>query len=258
MENKLSAVKDGRGWLLGLIALSAVIGVMFLPPISQDPGYHRFADARTLVGIPNFWNVISNSLFMLIGVLGLLKHRRKEIRNPGIAYLLFCSGVFLVGIGSGYYHYSPSADSLVWDRLPITVSFMALFSMVVRDRVSENIGDLILWPLVVAGVTSVGYWYWTELSGRGDLRPYVVIQFLPMLLIPMMLIMYAGRAMRTSWLWATLGAYALAKLAEHFDVLIYSSIQVLSGHSIKHVLGALAVFCAIVSCRQARKLEANS
>jgi hypothetical protein len=135
---------------------------------------------------------------------------------------------------------------------------MALFSMVVRDRVSENIGDLILWPLVVAGVASVGFWYWTELSGRGDLRPYVVIQFLPMLLIPMMLIMYAGRAMRTSWLWATLGAYALAKLAEHFDVLIYSSIQVLSGHSIKHVLGALAVFCAIVSCRQARKLEANS
>jgi hypothetical protein len=226
---------------------------MFLPPIPQDPGYHHFADVRTLLGIPNFWNVISNSLFMLVGLLGLIRRRRQEIENPGTAYRVFCCGVFLVGIGSGYYHYAPSPESLVWDRLPITVSFMALFSMVVKDRISEKFGDLILWPLIIAGVASVGYWYWTELSGRGDLRPYVVIQFLPMILIPLMLIMYTGKAMKTSWLWATLGVYALAKLAEHFDFFIYGSMQVLSGHSLKHVLGAFAVFCVIASCEKISK-----
>ena len=79
-----------------------------------------------------------------------------------------------------------------------------------------------------------------------------------MILIPLMLIMYTGKAMKTSWLWATLGAYALAKLAEHFDFFIYSSIQVLSGHSLKHVLGAFAVFCVIASCKKISKSRENT
>ena len=48
---------------------------------------------------------------------------------------------------------------------------------------SEQGGRVILWPLVLAGVASVGYWYWSEIQGQGDLRAYGVAQFLPMLLI---------------------------------------------------------------------------
>ena len=123
----------------------------------------------------------------------------------------------------------------------MTVAFMALFSMLVRNRISAQFGSVMLWPLVLAGVASVGYWYWSELQGRGDLRAYGVIQFLPMLLMLLMLIICIGKGLSAPWLWGTLGTYFLAKVAEHFDEVIYDTTGIVSGHSIKHVLGSLAV-----------------
>ena len=38
--------------LIGVTAAS-LIGLLLLPPISQDQSYHDFADQRTLLGIPN-------------------------------------------------------------------------------------------------------------------------------------------------------------------------------------------------------------
>lgn len=44
----------------GLMAAS-LAGLLLLPPIPQDQSYHHFADQRTLLGVPNFWNVILQS-----------------------------------------------------------------------------------------------------------------------------------------------------------------------------------------------------
>ena len=96
----------------------------------------------------------------------------------------------------------------------MTVAFMALFSAVIQDRVSERLGRTLLWPLVIVGVATIAWWYWSELAGHGDLRPYAVVQFLPMLLIPLMLLLFRGRGLRDAWLWATLAAYVLAKGAD--------------------------------------------
>ena len=52
---------------LGIVSL---IGLGFLPPIAQDPLYHAFADQRALLGVPHFWNVVSNLPFVL--------HRRRR------------------------------------------------------------------------------------------------------------------------------------------------------------------------------------
>src|SRR5438552_18465784 len=58
----------------GLIFLTvgiAVLGiVLFLPPIRQDPSYHSFADQREFWAIPNFWNVVSNLPFLIVGLVG--------------------------------------------------------------------------------------------------------------------------------------------------------------------------------------------
>ena len=135
----------------------------------------------------------------------------------------------------------------------MTVAFMALFSMVLRDRISEQGGRVMLWPLVLVGVASVGYWYWSEFQGRGDLRAYGVIQFLPMLLIPLMLLLCSGKGLRAPWLWGTLGTYAVAKAAEHFDAAIFDTTGIVSGHSLKHVFGSLAVLWAIFAVLRLRR-----
>ena len=63
--------------VLGTLALGSLAGACFVKPIAQDPGYHRLADARTLLGVPNFFNVASNLPFLVAGIFGLYNAVRK-------------------------------------------------------------------------------------------------------------------------------------------------------------------------------------
>lgn len=245
--------KDWREWFLGIVTAGGISAAFLFSPVPQDPAYHEFADGITIFGIPNFWNILSNIPFVLVGVFGLSQLSRLPPFSPRSAYIVFCAGVIFVGIGSAYYHFSPSTPTLLWDRLPMTVAFMALFSMVVRDRISVQLGNVLLWPLILCGVAAVGYWYWTELQDHGDLRAYGVVQFLPLLLMPLMLIICKGKGLSTPRLWSTMVTYALAKVAEHFDRAIYDTTTVLSGHSIKHVLAAFAVLWVVLAVLRLRR-----
>jgi len=236
-------------WVLVAVSAAAVATAFLLPPVPQDPAYHAFSDSAPLLGVPNFWNVVSNVPFLLAGAWGLSVAPAALATIPRPTYLLFGLGVMLVGAGSAYYHYSPGNGTLVWDRLPITIAFMALFSIVIGDRISAPLGRRLLWPLVLAGVTSVMYWDWTELQGRGDLRAYGLVQFLPMLLMPIMLLTEKGSGLRASWLWGMLATYGLAKVAEHYDAVIHAATGTVSGHTLKHLLGALAVLWALRAMR---------
>lgn len=232
-----------RPHLLLAAALALVAAAFAQPPIAQDPAYHRFVDARTLLGVPNFWNVASNLAFVLAGVVGLWRYAavRAQVRPPlrPAAIALF-AGVVLVGFGSGWYHLAPSNASLVWDRLPMTVAFMALFALVLGVRVDTRLAAWLLWPLLVLGAASVGYWHVTESAGHGDLRPYALVQFLPVLLIPLVLWLYpgaGGRAIGFGLAW-----YVLAKLLEHHDAQVFAALGgTISGHSLKHVAAALGM-----------------
>jgi hypothetical protein len=215
---------------------------MFLvDPVPQDPAYHGFADDRPLLGIPNFWNVSTNLPFLLVGAAGLATARRLAAPELGLHYRVLCAAVALVAIGSAGYHLEPSTRSLVWDRLPMTVAFMALTAAVVADRISWLAGRALLWPLVVAGLVSIAWWVRTEAAGAGDLRPYALVQFLPMLLIPLILALWREGNVAARPLWLGFGAYALAKLAEHFDAAIFAATG-FSGHSLKHLLAAVAAW----------------
>jgi hypothetical protein len=60
-----------QGLLLGVITACGIAAALFLTPIPQDPVYHVFANQRTIYGLNNFWNVVSNPLFIVVGVFGL-------------------------------------------------------------------------------------------------------------------------------------------------------------------------------------------
>lgn len=234
-----------RPAVLVLLSLVAVLGLFMAGPIAQDPAYHAFADDRDWIGIPNFANVATNLPFLVIGALGLARLSRLSTDALRVHYIVFCSGVALVALGSAWYHLGPSTPALVFDRLPMTVAFMALFSAVIGDRVLASFGRTSLWPLVALGIASIGWWYWTELAGAGDLRPYAIVQFLPLLLIPLILLLYRDGATQAKWLWAGFGAYAGAKIAEYFDAAILDGLRVISGHGIKHLLAALSAWWII-------------
>lgn len=226
-------------------------GVLNLEPIAQDLSYHDFEDSRDIFGIPNFWNVVSNIPFFVVGVFGLYRlliaNNLVIIDELKIAYILLFSGASLVSIGSGYYHLQPDNMTLVWDRLPMTVVFMALFSIIIAEFISVRAGKVLLLPLVLAGITSVVYWYFTEIGGEGDLRYYAVVQFLPIFVIPVILISFRAQHTNVVAYWGLILAYIAAKLFEHFDAQVFDLASYISGHSIKHIVAALGLYVLLAS-----------
>ena len=230
---------------IALLLLGVIVAVfLFSAPIPQDPAYHLFSDTRQLLGVANFWNVASNLPFLLVGAAGLVFVHRypAEVCVAGLetAYRVFFAGILLTAFGSAYYHLNPCSETLVWDRLPMTIGFSALVTIIVAEYVSARAARHMLLPLLVVGFGSVEYWAWTEAHGAGDLRPYAIVQFLPMLLIPVVLLSYRPRLGETRYYWWMLFCYLLAKVFEYFDAAIFDLGQLLSGHSIKHVAAALA------------------
>lgn len=218
-------------FLLGLVLL-------FLPKISQDTSYHYFADIYTFWGIPNYWNVLSNLPFIIIGIGGLCQLRNNTFeKQKAIIVISLFVGIVLTGLGSAYYHYAPENSTLVWDRIPMTIVFMSFLSLTIYDRVHKSTGYKLLFPLLFSGIGSVFYWILTENNGEGDLRFYAFVQFYPMIAIPLIMALFPSAGKKIKWLVWVIAFYVIAKLFEEFDQKIYEIIP-LSGHSIKHLFAA--------------------
>ena len=236
-----------RGQLISLaLAALAIVTLLFAltSPIPQDPIYHLFVDGRQLFAVPNSWNVVSTLPLLLVGVWGLLyvnKHGHDVcVPELVLSYRVFFVGILLTACGSAYYHLMPSNESLVFDRLPMTIGFAGLFSIVTGEFVSVRIGRRLLIPLLVIGIASVAFWAITESRGVGDLRPYALVQFLPMLLIPVILVVYRRASESARYFWVMIAFYVVAKLCEHFDAEIFSLGEIVSGHTLKHLFASLA------------------
>jgi len=245
--------KATRTFLLGITLLVAAFFYV-VPPISQNTAYHDFADQRTLFGIPHFWNVASNLPFVIVGFVGMRKVWRGRFQGglPDLRanYFLFFLGLLLTGFGSAYYHLAPSNRTLVWDRLPMAVSFMAFFSAVLGERWGGRVGRSALAPLVLLGVLSVLYWDGTELIGHGDLRPYLLVQFLPMLLLPVLLLGFPSAVTGSGYVWAVLAWYTVAKIFEWQDAAVLQVLGRFGGHSLKHVSAAAAGYVFLLALKR--------
>jgi hypothetical protein len=213
-----------------------------------------FADQRAILAIPNFWNVVTNVPFMIVGIMGMVFVAFRgttggfpELRT---VYFVFFLGVFATGFGSAYYHYHPTNETLLWDRIPMTITFMAFFSAVTGEHVSAPASRKLLWPLIALGIGSVLYWYATEKSGSGDLRFYALAQYLPVLLVPVILVFFKARLIPVAYLWAVAGSYLVAKIAETLDRPLYAAGHLLSGHSLKHLAAALGTYIFYIALRR--------
>ena len=129
---------------------------------------------------------------------------------------------------------APSNATLVWDRLPLSALFLLIFAIAVGDRVSPAAGLALFLPLAVACVVSVVWWDTTD-----DLRLYALVQFLPLALIPLMLALFPGRR-PTRDLWIGVVLYGASKIFEVGDRVVFAAGGVVSGHTLKHVLAAVA------------------
>ena len=143
---------DQRILVLFGVTAASLAGLLLLPSIPQDQHYHQFADQRALLGIPNFWNVVSNIPFIAIGAIGL-----RRFRNDPATVVLFL-GFLLTGIGSSYYHWDPNDGTLFWDRLPMTLAFAAIVALAVEAQFFPFLALVLLFLLYPPRYTGTYYW----------------------------------------------------------------------------------------------------
>ena len=230
-----------------LIIFFLFIGVLImLDPIPQDLEYHDFADKRNFLGIPNFWDVMSNVPMFFLGAYGLYLSLRNYSRRPDFVSklipLILCIGIFTACFGSAYYHWAPDNNRLVWDRLPMTLMFMPIFSLLIYDFIGKKEGQIAFYILVPLGIFSVFYWQYTESTGQGDLRFYIFVQFFPMLIAPFILWLFYKKVNYVKYIIFILVWYVVAKISELFDDAIFDFLGFWSGHTIKHFVGAISLF----------------
>ncbi len=222
------------------ILLAGAIYIFQRGVILQDQAYHNFADQRLIWGIPNFMDTMTNLPFIIFGGIGLIYILKKPEKEGRYSWLTFFIGLVLVGFGSGYYHLEPNDATLVWDRLPMTIGFMGIFSAIVSEHVDFKFEKYFLIPLLIVGILSVYAWVWTQ-----DLRLYYYVQLAPMLIVPCMFFFFKSHYTHSIYYVGALAFYILAKIVEHADPqTLRATGNMMSGHSLKHIFAALVPYIA--------------
>jgi hypothetical protein len=255
-----------RVWILLAAVAAAIVAVFLFPAIPQSEAYHNFADQRSLLGLPNCLNVISNAPFLFIGLagMGFTLRGTRESKNLFVAaserwpWFAFFAGVALTAFGSAWYHHRPNDHTLVWDRIPMTIGFMALVAAVVAERISVRAGVRLLVPLIALGIGSVIYWDVTQARGHGDLRPYAIAQFGSLLGLILMFALFPARYTRSLDFVVALAFYGVAKIFEAADKLVFAAGHIVSGHTIKHLFAALSTYWIFRMLRLRSPIRASS
>jgi len=229
---------------VGIMAIMAVHG-----PIAQPPHYNEFADQSVAAGIPHAADVLSNIGFAFVAIWGWLtlwpRRASAQLRSGWPGYRLFLIGLFLTAFGSAFYHLAPDNARLIWDRLPIALACAGLIVGVRGDTRPGLNTEIEAIALALLAVASVAWWVYTARSGADDLRPYLLLQGLPLILIPLWQAIYrAPRADRIAFA-AAMALYVAAKVAEVLDHRIANTLGFVSGHTLKHLI-ATAATAAVV------------
>lgn len=242
-----------RRILVSLAALLA-LGLLLHGPIAQWASYHAFADQRGWLGIPHAADVLSNLPFALIGAWALWSVRAQPRHDASLAWHAFALALLATAAGSALYHWAPGNASLAFDRLPIAWACAALLCAFFAERLDARCGSpAALAVALLAASASVLLWWLSEAAGRSDLRAYLFVQFLPMLLVPAALLMrlrprFAAAAPDMAW-WGVLLGYTLAKGLELADHAVFDQLGLVSGHTLKHLAAAGAALWLLAARR---------
>jgi hypothetical protein len=243
-------------WLLAVIAGPALLAHSGLALNAHGHALlhahgHPFVDARSLWGVPNFMDVVTNLAMGVAGLLGGWVLLRGGPWAPGtrLALAVFFGGLFVTGFGSAWYHWAPDAQGLALDRMGMAVTFAGALALAVAERVADKPAVCVMrLTLVVALLSAV-----MPLT-HGNVLPWAVVQFGGMALMGWLALHKPRAGALGVGIGVLIGLYALAKLMELGDAAVFhASGEVVSGHSLKHLVAGLAAWPVLRAMRAMRQ-----
>jgi hypothetical protein len=208
---------------------------------------HPFVDARTLWGIPNAMDVLSNLPFVFLGVWGLRNVLRARTLPTvtRVASAVFFSGLILTCASSSFYHWASDAWGLAIDRAGMAVAFAGVLGLATAERVSLRAAHGAWGGVLIAALLSIGLNY-----AVGAIVPWAVVQFGGMAVVLWAATQRAQPgALGVRW-GVLIAIYVVAKLLELGDAAVFHATQEwASGHSLKHIAASLAALPVIFALR---------
>jgi len=239
-----------RHAVIFLVVAGTLAAVFSRAPLGQDQNYHELADRRSFLGIPNFADVASNLGFLIAGLAGLTICLTRPLGRLRAAWIVTFTGITLLAAASAYYHLDPNDQTLVWDRMTLTIGFMGLFIGILGEYISERFRSMLV-PAVVIGAYSVLHWRWFD-----DLRLYYCVQLIPLLMIPLVMALFRPRYTHQWLLLVGAGWYALAKLAELWDKFVFAATgELVSGHTLKHIFAAAGCLSILLTLYKRKPVD---
>ena len=238
-----------RLYFLSLLALG--ISGLYYGRYEQEQNYHQFADNRMFLGIPNGIDVMSNLAIVFPGIAGIaFVHERQKNKyqwadsfEPTILYCLFF-GMILTFFGSVWFHLDPSNSTLVWDRLGMVIIMACYCSLIIFDRFDSNLAGNIHFPLIIIGFSSVLVWQYFD-----DLRFYFLFKVQVFFLV-LILLKYGNKSYdRAKDYLLSLALFGLATVFEFTDEIVFDTLVIISGHSLKHIFAGVGLWWIMAMTR---------
>lgn len=228
--------------LFGVLLLAAAV---FAPPLAQVAHYHAFADQRGWSGwLPHAADVLSNLPFAIAGVVGLhrLRGARCSAAERSMAALFF-AGLLLTATCSAQYHWAPDDAGLALDRAGMAVAFAGLLGLAVHGRFGERAGRAVVGAVLLVAPVAIAIQ-----ARSGNLLPWALLQGGGMVLLVACAVLRPLQGVLAVRWFAVLAVYALAKACEAGDAAVFTLTgEMVSGHTLKHVVAAFAAWLVIAA-----------
>lgn len=224
--------------MLASMTLAATMGLMAWGPIELSADSHRYADGRVWLGVPGAANVWVNAAMFAAGAWGWYTTRGTrwpvELRTP---WKLFHACAMVSAGAAALYHMRPQDSLFVLTHVATASAFVMLTLGLLAERVHPRFGSLPICCLVLLGIalTGSGLLLAQAQTGRLDMRPLLLLEIIPVLVIPAGALSLPGRSTQAfDWV-VVLAFYALAKLFETGDAVILQITGWISGHTLMHL-----------------------
>lgn len=240
--------------MLASMTLAVTMGLMAWGPVELTASAHRYADERAWFGMVGAANVWVNAVMFAAGAWGWYATRNSHwplhLRTP---WQLFQLCAMAAAGAAALYHARPHDSLFVFTHVTTASGFVMLTFGLLAERVHSRFGSLPVCLMVLAGIVSTGgaMLLAHAQGGHLDMRPLLLLEIIPVLVIPAGALSLPGRSTQVfDWV-IVLTFYALAKLFETGDALVLEATGWISGHTLMHLALTAAVgwmaYCAALA-----------
>ena len=208
---------------------------LFTNKIELPKSYHNFVDKRTIFGIPNGMDILSN-LFIALPAFYLISKQKK------ISFLSF--NILLLALTSTIYHINPTDNTIFMDMIFV----VSLNTVVLSYFVDKQIGYFIY----LLGILSVFYW-----KKNNDIRLYELLK----IIIPIYVIIIIYKDYNNSnnnvsnYILLIIILSILIRYSEFHDKEIYQMTgKLISGHTLKHIIAGINIYIIIKVLEKLNKI----